>query len=41
MYALLDDVEFVRTCYDYFKEYDLRGLHEGPSEEGEYRDVRG
>ena len=25
MYALLDNVDFVRTCYDYFKTYDLSG----------------
>ena len=25
MYALLDNVDFVRTCYDYFKTYDLTG----------------
>jgi phage/plasmid-associated DNA primase len=31
MYALLDDVAFVRTCYDYFKEYDLNGY--------EYKDI--
>jgi hypothetical protein len=31
MYALLDDVEFVRTCYDYFKEYDSSGY--------EYKDI--
>jgi putative DNA primase/helicase len=31
MYALLDDVEFVRTCYDYFKTYDLSGY--------EYKDI--
>jgi hypothetical protein len=31
MYALLDDVELVRTCYDYFKEYDLSGY--------EYKDI--
>jgi hypothetical protein len=31
MYALLDDVELVRTCYDYFKTYDLSGY--------EYKDI--
>jgi hypothetical protein len=31
MYALLDDVEFVRTCYAYFKDYDLSGY--------EYKDI--
>jgi hypothetical protein len=31
MYALLDDVELVRTCYDYFKGYDLSDY--------EYKDI--
>jgi hypothetical protein len=31
MYALLDDVEFIRTCYAYFKDYDLSGY--------EYKDI--
>jgi CRISPR/Cas system endoribonuclease Cas6 (RAMP superfamily) len=31
MYALLENVEFIRTCYDYFKDYDLSGY--------EYKDI--
>jgi hypothetical protein len=28
MYALLENVEFIRTCYDYLKEYDLNGYED-------------
>jgi hypothetical protein len=31
MYALLENVEFIRTCYAYFKDYDLSGY--------EYKDI--